>query len=63
MNQADALRKLREVIWRLLESAPKSHEPTPEEAKRARKKSIKAARERVREKRHKSQIKAERRNL
>ncbi len=43
-----------------MEAAPTSYEPTPEQAEFARKKALKAARIRVREKRSKSMVKSDR---
>merc|ERR1712037_1024698 len=52
LNQADALRKLRDRIWSCLEPE--------EELERRRKASLRAARERVKEKRNRSLIKRDR---
>ena len=58
LNQADALRKLRDRIWSCLEP---EEEPTPEEElERRRKGMLRAARERVKEKRNRSLIKRDR---
>ena len=55
LNQADALRKLRDRIWSCLE--PEEEPTPPEELERRRKGALRAARERVKEKRDRSLIK------
>ncbi len=64
LNQADALQKLRHAIWAAVDDVTTYLERTQiddVEAEKLRKAKLKAVRERVREKRHKSQIKQDRR--
>ena len=58
LNQADALRKLRDRIWSCLE--PEEEPTSEEELERRRKAMLRAARVRVREKRNRSLIKRDR---
>lgn len=58
LNLADALEKLRTMIRSTLVEPPK---PTPESEERKRKNLLKAARERLHEKRRRSEIKQRRR--
>ena len=59
LNQADALRKLRDRIWSCLE--PEEAPTVPEEElERRRKGALRAARERVKEKRNRSLVKRDR---
>lgn len=60
LNLADALEKLRTLIRATLVTPP---EPSPETEERKRKNQLRAARERLHEKRIRSQIKQSRRAL
>jgi len=61
LNQADALRKLRDRIWSCLE--PEEEPTSEEELERRRKAMLRAARVRVREKRNRSLIKRDRKPM